>query len=221
MTLKYRISGIYDARTLSKLKELDIYHYSFDFIPTSFNFLQLHLVEQILENNLSGVENLYFKFKGEKEFVIEKILKDVSSNVGNAKSFSLEFCDEFDVSFYESFKKNFVWHFSPNVNYEIVAESEFCTGLILNQASLERLYKEGKLNSLARFLMSIKIKKPSFKVFLDLDWDFDLAPSFYEVIEFDVISFSINHHIEVCYRNVDLLKLEQYLLSYKKNIFQF
>lgn len=93
-------------------------------------------------------------------------------------------------------------------------------GLIFNFSFFEELHHRGVLKNFitnfythyGRFLNEEK------KIILKVDWTDNVFPSLFEYLDFDLMSFSINSKIEICYRNVDLKKLTSEMDLIKHNI---
>ena len=103
----------------------------------------------------------------------------------------------------------------PNINrFNIKFDSKLIDshnfqGIIIEYEVLEKQYKSGKLRS---FLLDIHHKMPehvqgSKKIILKANFGENIQSSLIDTIGFELLSFSINSKIEICYRNVDLNKL--------------
>jgi hypothetical protein len=55
------------------------------------------------------------------------------------------------------------------------------------------------------------------QIVLRIDWNDNVFPSLFDYFDIDLMSFSINDKIEVCYRNVDLKKLTAEMEHIEKN----
>ena len=198
MSIRIRIDGVYDIRTLKSLIENQVYDISFDFRPKSFNFLQQYKFEEIYQQYKNHSLNFYLKFSEEQTFVVENIIKDKSS-----QNVFLEFDDNNSLEYYEQFKMKFFYHYNFSRPISEIIASPLLEGLIIPFGLLEQRQEKGNLLQMtSNFLTQIGNKK--IKLILEGDWDSNLFPSLFELFDFDLYSLPVNHKIEVCYRNVDL-----------------
>ena len=213
MDKKVKISGIYDKRTIQRLKEVGINQISFDFRARSFNFLQQHSFME-LQEELAIDESIYLQFENEADFVIKKIIDDLK-HVRSSNNLFLEFSDEQTSSYYDQFLTPYIWHYSLECkSLEAIEESKYISGIVLKFSDLLKLHEDGVLHNFCNNFHSQFIKLLSnkeFKLILDLDWDSNLFSSISEYFDFDIISVAINNKVEVCYRNVDLAKVQTHV----------
>ena len=92
-------------------------------------------------------------------------------------------------------------------------------GLIFNFSFFEDLHKRGILNNfIANFYTYYKKHLSEDKqIVMRIDWNDNVFPSLFDYLDIDLMSFSINDKIEVCYRNVDLKKLTEEMDVIEKN----
>lgn len=213
MSKLVKVAGVYDKRTIQRLKEVGIDQLSFDFRARSFNFLQQHAFME-LQEDLALDENIYLHFENEADFVIHKILDDLKDR-RNAKNITLEFSDLMPVEFYESFKKPFIWHYNFDYkDFENINKSKYIKGIVLRFSDLLKLHEDGVLHNFCNNFHALFINLLSnedFKLTLELDWDSNLFSSISEFFDFDLISIPISNKVEICYRNVDLSKVQNHV----------
>lgn len=127
--------------------------------------------------------------------------------------------------------KGVYWHYRPGVHklsellkaglsFPTVKQTLKTQGLILNYSDIKSMHED---DTLARFIQNfhaqlyadLKSKHAlthnQFKLGLRSNWGDDYFPSLFELFDFDFISLSIDSAVEVCFRNVDLTKLDQEL----------
>lgn len=227
MKVKFRIDGLYDKRTLDFLSEMGIYDYLFDFRPKSFNFLQQYRFYEILEHyfqeagkNPLDQSRFYLYYDDEKDFIIKKMVDDLrgllrsSLKENHFSRFFLEFSDNRDVSFYESFGVPFYWHFRPDRMLSPFLRSPLLKGVVLPFSFLERLHSEGTLlNFVQNFHAQLLGHATSIEreLVLSLDWGANIFPSLFEYFDFDMLALPVNNKVEVSYRLVNLQKIAQEL----------
>jgi hypothetical protein len=220
-----KINGIYDERTLKELALQRIIHQSFDFRPTSFNFLQEYKFLDLMETFYLPSNFYYLRFQGEKDFVISKLLSDLKKMLvkknpfldGGLERVYLEFSDMLDRSFYEQFNIPYFWHYDPTVPLANYLGSPMLKGIVLSYQLLEGMHDRGTIyNFIQNTLQQIYTSgNQGLRIIVDLDWDSNIFPSLLDLIDVDLLALPVNNKIEVCYRNVDVLKLKGNILHYK------
>ncbi|WP_127716438.1 hypothetical protein [Halobacteriovorax sp. HLS] len=213
MDSRLRVEGIYDKRTVQRLKQSGLKDLSFDFRVRSFNFLQKHIFEELLDE-VSHDDQIYLLFENEADFVIESII-EVAQTKCKKENIILEFSDDQSASFYESFGMSYIWHYqSDSKNMANISSSNLLKGINLSFTDLLDAHNKVTLHNL-----SVNLHATFSKLFLDesgllilnLDWDSNLFSSIVEYFDFDIISMAINNKVEVCYRNVDLSKMQDHV----------
>jgi hypothetical protein len=214
----FRVEGIYDKRTIQRLKDLKLKDLSFDFRPRSFNFIQQHNLIELLDE-LSLDDNCYLHFENEADFVVKNILDSVC-NKRKKETVYLEFSDDREVEYYESFDQQFIWHFSNEAkNTSSIIKSKNLKGIVLPFSELLKAHESGVLHNFsnnfhAQFFELLT--NNAGKLILQMDWDSNLFSSIIEYFDFDIISVAINNKVEVCYRNVDLGKVQSHVSFLKE-----
>lgn len=211
-----KLAGIYDKRTIKMAHEMGLKFFEFDFRPTSFNFIQQYVLEEILADIESTESIISLHFQNEANFMIDNIL-------GSFKNSSLRpqlvFSDTQNPAYYDSFKTPYYWHYSLDGDVKGVLRSGHNLGVILSYGLLEDLHRNGNLqNFISNFYSLLEQNSRGQKsIGLKIDWDSNLAPSILELVDFDFIELGVNNKIEVCYRNVDSTKLKKNI-SILKNL---
>lgn len=209
-----KLSGIYDKRTMKIGQDLGLSSYEFDFRPMSFNFIQQYVMEEILAEIQSTSPKISLHFQNEQNFMIDNILGSFKES---ALSPVLVFSDTQSPVYYNSFKTPFYWHYDPQGDVKGVISAKYNEGIILNYQFLEKLHHEGTLhNFMTNFYSGLRGAETK-KIGLKIDWDSNLAPSIFDLVDFDFIELPINSKVEVCYRNVDSTKLQKNI-SILKNL---
>ncbi|WP_372654453.1 hypothetical protein [Halobacteriovorax sp.] len=219
MSKLVKVAGVYDKRTIQRLKEVGVDQFSFDFRARSFNFLQQHSFMN-LQKELALDENMFLHFENEADFVIHKIIDDLKTE-RNIKNVTLEFSDLNSIDFYEAFKTPFIWHYNLDYKeFDALNKSQYLQGIVLKFSDLLKLHEDGVLHNFCNNFHSLFIdllSKEDFKLTLELDWDSNLFSSISEFFDFDLISIPISNKVEICYRNVDLSKVQDHV-QYLKDL---
>jgi len=211
-----KLAGIYDKRTMKMGLELGLNSFEFDFRPTSFNFIQQYVLEEIVKDVQDHNPIIAIHFQNEANFMVDNIL---SSFKDSSVSPRLVFSDTQNSTYYNSFKTPFYWHYSTDGDVKGVLSSSYNEGVILSYGLLEDLHHKGNLQAFISNFYTMMRSSGSMnkKIGLKIDWDSNLAPSIFDLVDFDFIELSVNNKIEVCYRNVDSIKLKKNL-SILKNL---
>ena len=219
MDSQFRVEGIYDKRTLQSLKDLKLKDLSFDFRPRSFNFLQKKLLEELLED-VSQDDTVYLHFENEADFVIKNILESATKKC-EKKNIILEFSGNQTAEYYESFNHDFLWNYDPSSEHlDDILKSKLLKGLIIPLSIINEEHRKGNIINFSKELHSKifnLLSKDSGMLILSMDWDSNLFSSLVQYFDFDLISIPINNKIEVCYRNVDLSKMQDQV-SFLQNL---
>jgi hypothetical protein len=213
--MRVKVDGIYDSRTLKSLTEISLAHFSFDFRPTSFSFLQEHQFVEILTRLHSPLGSYFLRYEGDPDFVIEKMLTEIKEleHKGSIETFDnilLEFSDQRSSSFLDSFSWPYILHYYPGMNLPAYLQSGNLRGIVLSLDLLMRHQQSRSLHTFVKeFYQMLRTHgvSDSFFLILAADWDSDILPSFQDYFDFDLISLPINGKVESCYRNVNLKDL--------------
>lgn len=216
MDQKFKIEGIYDQRTLKLLKSRSIRDFGFNFSPTSFNFIQEHVFLEQLIPLLDPKDRIYLHFSRSNDPMIKKVLLDLKKIGIDPLNIYIE-CDEWSDSPKELGVKYFL-NYYPELEIKNCDSSNF-SGIIFNFSFFEDLQRKGILNNfIANFYTHFKkYLSEEKKIILKIEWNDNVFSSLFDFLDIDLMSFSINSQIEVCYRNVDLKKLANEMELMKTN----
>ena len=216
MAQNLKIEGIYDQRTLKLLKSKGVRDFGFNFSPKSFNFIQERIFLNDLIPLLDSKDKIHLHFSRINDPMIQKVIEDLRK-AGVEKDNIYFDCDEDSEKSREIGIKYFI-NYSPGINYSACDDPRFC-GLIFNFSFFEDLQLKGVLNNfIANFYTQFKKYLSEDKlIVLRIDWSDNVFPSLFEYFDIDLLSFSINDKIEICYRNVDLNKLSEEMELIEKN----
>jgi hypothetical protein len=212
----FKIEGIYDQRTLKLLKAKSLRDFGFNFSPKSFNFIQEHVFLNQLIPLLDPKDRIYLHFSRSNDPMIGKVLLDLSK-IGVLKENIYIDCDEWSDS-PQKLGVNYYLNYASDMKLENCSSPLFA-GMIFNFSFFEDLHRRGVLNNfIANFYTHHKkYLTDEKKIILRIEWNDNVFPSLFEYLDIDLMSFSINSQIEVCYRNVDLKKLAVEMELIEKN----
>lgn len=219
MAQNLKIEGIYDQRTLKLLKSKGIRDFGFNFSPKSFNFIQEHVFLNELIPLLEPKDKIHLHFSRINDPMIQKVILDLNK-AGVLKDNIFIDCDEGTEKSLE-IGVNYYLNYNPELSLAACSSPYFC-GMIFNFSFFEDLHRRGILNNfIANFYTHFKSHLTEDKqIVMRIDWNDNVFPSLFDYFDIDLMSFSINDKIEVCYRNVDLKKLtvEMELIEKNKNL---
>lgn len=216
MDHKFKIEGIYDQRTLKLLKSRQVRDFGFNFSPKSFNFIQEHVFLNDLIPLLEPLDKIYLHFTRSNDPMIRKVLEDLKkAGIQNTNLF-LE-CDEWPTD-PNSFGIKYFLNYYPEIEIKNCLGENF-SGMIFNFSFFEDLHQRGVLNNfIANFYTHYKkYLTDEKKLIVKIEWNDNVFPSLFDYLDIDLMSFSINSQMEVCYRNVDLKKLANEMEMIKQN----
>ena len=216
MTQNFKIEGIYDQRTLKLLKAKGLRNFGFDFSPKSFNFIQEHVFLNELIPLLDPLDRIHLHFIRSNDPMIVKVIADLQK-VGIQKENIYIDTDEWDKEAL-NLSVNYYLNYYPELDLNFCNSPQF-SGLIFHFSFFEELHHRGVLkNFIMNFYTHFKNYLTEDKqIILRVDWNDNVFPSLFDYLDFDLMSFSINSKIEICYRNVDLKKLTTEMDLIEKN----
>jgi hypothetical protein len=217
MTAKLKINGIYDLRTLKQLKGT-YQHFGFDFDPLSLNYIQGHIFKDLLIHSYSTDDFYYLKMKNVPDFIALSTLNEASlgakRKVDEIHNMVIEVAPK-DFKLLEKIDFPFWLNLSHDLDLSLLSHPRIKGLTISNQHTTNSFERERFYRQLNE-LFDLKIKN-NFKIELTLNWNEPIEQSLVDFFEFDLISLPINSLVEVCYRNVNLNKLQGELALIEKN----
>lgn len=189
---KLKVSSIFNEKAFRFFKEKGVYHFGFDFRPKSMNFIQEHVVVELVKNLQVGSVTL--AFENEKDFVVKRILEEIEKRFSG--EIILEFSGNTDFDFFDSFNKPY--YFIDN-DRDVPFKGRNQKGKIYPQGLLNDLLERGQENLLDPIgIPSIVLKvKRELELptsitdfmewdFIDLELTMDLCSSFHQLNEIAV-----------------------------------
>ena len=208
-----KLDGIYDVKTIRQLLELGVKRFSFDMRPQSLNFVQHYRVLDIVsEIGIGGEKVFCFHFGNEFPMLVEKFIADLNERLSTTSTqwdqghLQLEFSGRDDFDKMDQFCVPYRWHFYKGFNWSEASSAKNLTGLILPFYFLEDCLEEGSLHSLC---MNLHTTFAHCRFHLSHDWGSNVFPTLSELFDFDDVALPIDPNVEVCFRNVDQVKLSQ------------
>lgn len=212
--MKLSLKGITGKNTLELLSDLDIYQYSFDLRPKSFNFTQGYNIQKIITDCPIG-HNFSLMFEDEKDFVVNELYKNIYSVISKEQKLYLEFTGRTPLADLERYEVDYIWHYHDQEKISNLKEVKFLKKIVFHHEDLEYLNSRGELhgffNLFSDYIENIFIE-------IQINWDSDLILSMFDLFQVPMISIEITNQVEVSYQNPDneLIKNQ---LQYIQNLF--
>ncbi len=214
MRTQLRITGLYDQRTIQLLKENKIYSLGFDLRPRSLSFIQSHRLVELLKDQQLG--EIYLQFENERDFIINDIVTKISA-VFSGKII-LEFTDSQSLEYYDQFKRPYILSFDPYRGELKKCCGQYFTGFTFDYSFLDEIHLRGSFDRwVGEYYRSISFLDRQLIHYLNRQWDADIFPSLYELLDFDYVGLGITSDVEVCFRNVDLKLFEKQVEYIRKH----
>lgn len=215
--MEIKINGIYSIETIQFLQDLKIKNFGFDLRPTSFNFIQLHSIREIISKVDTGKEVYSFIFENEKDYVIQELLKNIKEEtLIDPNRILIEFASITDISVCENFKMNYNWHFSNQINYRKIQDSNYLKILSFSQRELIELQNKEEFFHLIKEIN--EIKNDSNILDLRVDWTESLIESIIDFINPQILTFEVNNLVETSYRNTNNQLIQNHLYQIAKQL---
>lgn len=209
MSNRLKFEGLYDSRTLKFLKNLGIKNFTFDFNPRSFNFIQEHVFLEQIVPNLGHLDELTLSFTRSNDPMLGKVLSDLKKNGFDLKNVSIE-CAEWPVSPGE-LEVSYLLNYTSQLDANLTKFPNF-KGFIFDYSLFEGMQSDGILRAfISNYFTRFGKVSSTAETILKVQWNDNIFPSLIDLFDFNTLSFPINADIEVCYRNVDLKKLQKEL----------
>lgn len=151
---------------------------------------------------------VYLQFENEKNFIIEDILKKVRDVYGG--KVILEFNDIQTKDYYDQFHTPYILTFD-GYRGDLKGSCGKCfIGFTFDYNYLEGIHTRGYFDAwVVEYYRAIKFIERQIEHHLCRQWNSDIFPSLYELLDFDYVNLAICSDVEVCFRNVDLKLFEK------------
>lgn len=217
--MEIKINGVYSYDLMLFLKSMGIKNFGFDLRPKSFNFIQLHVIKDIIQKCDTGNETYSFMFSNEKDFVINELIKSIESDTLLTRDrVLLEFTDVHDINDCESFNLNYIWHFSESSNYRKLSSTQFLRVLSIDQKILEQYQNSGQVYEFIKEINNLRGENTLLD--LRVNWDESIIESINDFYLPNLITLEISQLVESSYRNPNQSILQDHLNVIKHQLTQ-
>ena len=198
---------------------MGIKNFGFDLRPKSFNFIQLHVIKDIIQKCDTGNETYSFMFSNEKDFVINELIKSIESDTLLTRDrVLLEFTDVHDINDCESFNLNYIWHFDESSNYRKLSSAHFLRVLSIDQKKLAQYQNSGQVYVFIKEINNLRGENTLLD--LRVNWDESIIESINDFYLPNLITLEISQLVESSYRNPNQSILQDHLNVIKHQLTQ-
>ena len=200
--MKINIKGIIDNKQIQFFKNYGVDSFTFDNRPTSFNFIQLKNMQEMMECDQADYRILFdrpsYIMLNETMSKLSTNSVELLSNVDDEKIIS-----GYDFSAYYS-DQNLLSYYRKIESLKKIIIPEQAALLLLNE------------NNLFNLISRLKSEFNQLEIELLLNWSSQIDFSLLEEMNIDLISFELNQDIQQSYRMLDYDKVEKYMEEMKK-----
>lgn len=208
-----RVSGIYDTQVIKALENLGVKKFAFDLRPKSFNFVQSHVIKEII-HQVGNNNTYYLQFDLDKDFVIEQTLEELKKAGSLIQgSFKVELT---------SFRSLATLKHLPlcvhvNDTKELLACAEAnVSSVVIKNSTIEFLENQNKLFP---FLQEVfALGQDQFSVEILNDWSESISQNVIDFYPFNTMVFELNSKVESSYRCVNLHLVCQHIEHIKRDL---
>lgn len=220
MDYKLRIEGIYDKRTLKFLKQKGVKDFTFDFSPTSFNFIQEYVFLDLLKL-LDSNDRIFLHFNRSNDPMVSLLCEHLKKEGIGFDNIFFEFDAWSTDKSVSDFQYNYLLKYSDGIDYLKYINERF-KGFVFCYSFFENL---NHLNLIQNFCTTFFTRYhhsiDNGLLILKIDWNDNVRTTLFEYFDFNFLSLPINNKIEICYRNVDLNKLGHEMAIFQRNSLAF
>lgn len=208
--IKFGIEGLYDIRTAKKLSEFNLNYFVFDQRTSSPQFIQNHVLIDLLKTQNFLNNKIVLKFDTDKSFMIDHAVNNILSqtNIGREQlEVWLYSFNDWITNASLSFKLLYLPENSPS---KVLNTSHF-SGFIFRASDFE-VSSQNKTILLLQLLQNRKFDHVCTVA------PFDSIPhALIDYLEIDTLILDVNSDVEICYRNLDYDKLSECFKNLFKN----
>lgn len=212
----FKVSHIYDSRTVAALKELGIRHFGFCFHPKNIRFLQHIEFLKILSEHLDSNTYFYLDIRGESSSLVDHLLAQVKE-VSAQKGISFQNGNIIlETNHFYDFNIFHLLHFSlldPVEVGPLDQRIQQLSGFVFNYQELNDSHQKELIYNMKNDFSTHFSSAINEKTQLSCQVKFrdDIYASILKIFNINMISVGIDEDVEVCFRNVDLQKLTKEL----------
>lgn len=195
--MNFALKGITKGKTIHSMDH--IVQFGFDLRPRSFNFTQLSNIKEIIRGN-PQVKTFVLIFENESTSIIKELYAKVEIDLHQSQELWVEFSGSEKLEDCEQLGIPYVWHFKEGYNIKVMKEQKLLKRVAFTHSLLEQYNDRGELHGFFNLFQDLT-NEIFFEV--QLDWDSEIILSFFDYFPISMISFEINHKVELSYQCPD------------------
>lgn len=191
----FKLKSITNSSQIKCATNVGIHNFVFDLRPKSFNFIQLHKIESICQENF--LTKIGLLFANEKDFVVHEL-----QNKLKAKSIEtqVEFIDVSDIAYLDSLGVDYALYWNSSLRLKDIESAKNLKRLIFEHKALEVFQQKGELFG---FLSLFKSLEGEIDFELKLEWSSSIIESMMSYFDFQDISLELDSSVEVSFQQID------------------
>lgn len=212
---KFGIEGLYDLRTAKKLKDFGLQVYVFDQRAKSTQFIQTHILIEILKSELLLNSKIVLKFDTDRSYMIDHVINKIISETTISK-------EQLEVWFYaqnewiETAHLSFKVYYNRDISPQKALSSNRFTGFIFRAGDFDT--PNSQMDQQKILLIMQLLKGRSYSHALSLS-PYDSFPhALVDYLTIETFLLEVNSDVELCYRNLDFDKISKCLNMLIKEI---
>ena len=214
--MNLRVRGIYNIDTVRHLQLLGINEFCFDLRPRSLNFIQIRNCAEIISNCNTSKIKFFIQLEDDKDFVIKETINQFKLYLEDDKLPEFFFIGIRPCSFYTEFNMPFSIEYSDYIDFNNIEDITLLRKVFFSHDYLESLMETGALFS---FISDFQQKLPSnVEIGLSHHFGSPIMESIVDFIPFKSIQFEITNLVELSFRNIDLISLNNQVDYAKKSL---
>lgn len=184
--------------------------YSFDFRPTSFNFIQVARAADYMKQ-LEGEYQLRCLFENDSNLMITETLNKIE-DLAEYRCLPEVFGQQ-SLEQMESLDLEYCWLYQNSVKLSELSDAKNLKKIILRHSDLQELNDSGELFGFLNIFNSMELV---VEYELLLDWNTIIIESMFDYFKFNELSFEINQMVELSYQNPDVHLIQTHLNNIKE-----
>lgn len=197
MKTHFALAGLYNAQNLKWFESIGHTNFELDLRPRSFQFLP-HYQAHDLMAQADSRSQFRIHFQNEHELLVQKFIDDCT-----CKNVTYLFSGERDTTTVKKIKRSFyieVGNESKDLLESVLQSgNENFKGLVIDYAHLHYELMNSRISNLLSSLEKLRVGG-EIELGLRLKFNEDIAPSVWDIFNFDFYSIELSSHVELGYR---------------------
>lgn len=203
---KFGIEGLYDLRTAKKLKDFGLKIFSFDQRTRSPQFIQSHVLIEILKSEPLLETRIALKFDYDKSFMIDHLIEKIVAETSVARS-QIEVWLYAENDWVNHASVPFRVYYAKETSPQKMIHHNNFAGFLFKASDFEHRDGGQDLQKIMLLLQLVRNRVLTHNLSLA---PFDSFPhALVDYLGIETFLVEVNQDVEVCYRNLDYDKLSK------------